>query len=36
MEYHYYMIDGVLIEIQIEARSTWNQQEAIKYDKKYD
>jgi hypothetical protein len=28
MEYHYYMIDGVLIEIQIEARSVW-------YDKKY-
>lgn len=27
MEYHYYMIDGVLIEVQIATRSTWNQQE---------
>lgn len=31
MEYHYYMIDGVLIEIQIDARSTWNQQERGEY-----
>lgn len=31
------MIDGVLIEIQIEARSTWDQPEiGEKYDKKYD
>jgi hypothetical protein len=37
MEYHYYMLDGVLIEIQIETRSTWNRQERDdKYDKKYD